>query len=174
MSFATRSFPSGPMRADRAIATRVFSPAGFCLTMRRTGRTSLSEAKLATAPSFTIAMKFCLSSSLSIGLFSVCAFFIGVSATYVLPNEDENPVERNNFVATGFRGCLGNIYSEDSRRKNKEKWKMKKRNWFDVDKDGLRKLVADRAPSFVLWKLIQNGWDEPSVTEVKVKLTRDP
>jgi hypothetical protein len=45
--------------------------------------------------------------------------------------------------------------------------------WFEVDRDGLRKLVADRAGSFVLWGLLQNAWDEPGVTTVSLEATRE-
>jgi len=47
---------------------------------------------------------------------------------------------------------------------------MKKQGWFDVDRGGLRQLVADRNPGFILAELIQNAWDEPGVTRVDVKL----
>lgn len=35
-------------------------------------------------------------------------------------------------------------------------------SWFNVDKEGLRKLVEDRPKVFVLWELIQNALDENS------------
>lgn len=41
--------------------------------------------------------------------------------------------------------------------------------WFDVDKEGLRKLVENRGKEFVIFELVQNAWDEAS-TEVKVWL----
>lgn len=33
-------------------------------------------------------------------------------------------------------------------------------NWFDVDREGLRRLMAGRPKSFVLFELLQNAWDE--------------
>jgi hypothetical protein len=41
--------------------------------------------------------------------------------------------------------------------------------WFEVDKEGLRKLIATRGKSFIIHELIQNAWDE-KVTRVDVKL----
>ena len=48
---------------------------------------------------------------------------------------------------------------------------MAKNNWFDVDKEGLAKLLERRGgKSFVVFELIQNAWDENS-TRVDVTLT---
>jgi hypothetical protein len=33
-------------------------------------------------------------------------------------------------------------------------------DWFEVDKDGLGKLVEDRPKAFVIYELVQNAWDE--------------
>jgi hypothetical protein len=38
-----------------------------------------------------------------------------------------------------------------------------------VDKKGLARKLANRPKSFVIYELVQNGWDEPGVTEVTVK-----
>lgn len=43
-------------------------------------------------------------------------------------------------------------------------------NWFDVDKDGLAKLIAGRSKAFVLYELLQNAWDQVT-TEVTVTIT---
>lgn len=43
------------------------------------------------------------------------------------------------------------------------------KGWFEVDKAGLRSLVAGKPKSFVLRELFQNAWDEPGVTEVTVR-----
>lgn len=40
-----------------------------------------------------------------------------------------------------------------------------------VDKRGLAKKLANRPKSFVIYELAQNAWDEPGVTEVRVKAT---
>jgi hypothetical protein len=45
--------------------------------------------------------------------------------------------------------------------------------WFDVDKQGLAKLMAGRHKAFVLYELLQNAWDQ-NVTEVKVSLSEVP
>lgn len=42
---------------------------------------------------------------------------------------------------------------------------------FEVDKEGLRKLLADRGPAFAVFELLQNAWDE-DVTHVDVQLAR--
>lgn len=44
--------------------------------------------------------------------------------------------------------------------------------WFDVDKNGLAKLLERRGKPFIIFELLQNAWDEKS-TEVKVTLSRD-
>lgn len=46
----------------------------------------------------------------------------------------------------------------------------KGKNWFEVDKDGLAKLLERRDRSFVLFELIQNAWDT-NAKHVKVELT---
>ena len=43
------------------------------------------------------------------------------------------------------------------------------KGWFEVDKKGLRSLVAGKPKSFILRELIQNCWDEPKVAMVKVR-----
>lgn len=44
---------------------------------------------------------------------------------------------------------------------------------FEVDKEGLRKLLAKRGPGFAVWELIQNAWDEDATT-VRVELEKLP
>lgn len=46
-----------------------------------------------------------------------------------------------------------------------------RKNWIDVDLDGLRKLLADRGKEFIVFELVQNAWDE-DVSHVDVVLTR--
>jgi hypothetical protein len=47
---------------------------------------------------------------------------------------------------------------------------MKLRNWFDVDKQGLAKILERKGKEFAPYELIQNAWDEPGVTKVNVLL----
>lgn len=49
----------------------------------------------------------------------------------------------------------------------------KNKSWFDVDKEGLRKLVASEPAWKVVAELLQNAWDE-DCTEVRVMLTKLP
>lgn len=44
-----------------------------------------------------------------------------------------------------------------------------KKNWFDVDKEGLAKLLGKRGTAFALFELIQNAWDT-SAKRVDVKM----
>lgn len=44
------------------------------------------------------------------------------------------------------------------------------KNWFDVDKQGLAKILERKGKEFAMFELIQNGWDEPGVTQVTVSL----
>jgi hypothetical protein len=44
------------------------------------------------------------------------------------------------------------------------------KNWFEVDKQGLAKILERKGKEFVLFELIQNAWDEPGVTKVSVTL----
>jgi hypothetical protein len=46
-----------------------------------------------------------------------------------------------------------------------------KRDWVDVDMDGLRKVLERRGKELAIYELVQNGWDE-NVTKVEVTLTR--
>src|ERR1700756_6033040 len=46
-----------------------------------------------------------------------------------------------------------------------------RRDWVDVDMDGLRKVLERRGKELALYELVQNGWDE-NVTKVEVTLTR--
>lgn len=45
-------------------------------------------------------------------------------------------------------------------------------DWFRVDKEGLRQLVAGRSKGFVIAELVANAWDEPGVTKVDVRVER--
>lgn len=36
----------------------------------------------------------------------------------------------------------------------------KKKQWYDVDRQGLRKLLESKPKCFILYELIQNGWDQ--------------
>jgi hypothetical protein len=44
--------------------------------------------------------------------------------------------------------------------------------WFEVDKEGLARLLERKGKEFVLYELIQNAWDADGVKEVHVLLTR--
>jgi hypothetical protein len=44
------------------------------------------------------------------------------------------------------------------------------KNWFEVDRQGLAKILERKGKEFVLFELIQNAWDEPGVTKVSVTL----
>lgn len=46
-------------------------------------------------------------------------------------------------------------------------------NWFEVDKQGLAKLLEQRGKSFAILELLQNAWDQ-NVTRVDVRITRVP
>ncbi|MBS1790488.1 MAG: hypothetical protein JST85_22395 [Acidobacteria bacterium] len=46
-------------------------------------------------------------------------------------------------------------------------------NWFDVDKEGLAKLVEKRGREFVVFELIQNAWDQ-RVSRVEIQLDMLP
>jgi len=46
--------------------------------------------------------------------------------------------------------------------------------WFDVDKNGLRKLIAGKDPGFIVFELIQNAWDENGVTRVDLIIESIP
>lgn len=47
-------------------------------------------------------------------------------------------------------------------------------NWFDVDREGLSKLVGRRGKAFVLYELLQNAWDCEGVTRVHASLRPVP
>lgn len=51
---------------------------------------------------------------------------------------------------------------------------MKTAGWFEVDKEGLSKLVERRGKAFVLHELLQNAWDCRSTTMVDVRLEAVP
>lgn len=42
--------------------------------------------------------------------------------------------------------------------------------WFDVSKEGLRKLQGSKPKSFILYELVQNAWDEEGCTEVQIEI----
>ncbi len=44
------------------------------------------------------------------------------------------------------------------------------KNWFEVDKQGLAKILERKGKQFVVFELIQNSWDETGVTQVGVSL----
>jgi hypothetical protein len=44
------------------------------------------------------------------------------------------------------------------------------KNWFEIDRTGLAKILARRGKEFALFELIQNAWDEPGVSNVAVVL----
>ena len=44
------------------------------------------------------------------------------------------------------------------------------KNWFEVDKEGLAKILERKGKEFALFELIQNAWDEPGVSRVSVSL----
>src|SRR6266478_3050104 len=46
----------------------------------------------------------------------------------------------------------------------------KSNNWFEVDKEGLARVLERKGKEFALFELIQNAWDEPGVTKVTVSL----
>lgn len=48
------------------------------------------------------------------------------------------------------------------------------KNWFDINKAGLAKILQRKGKEFAIFELIQNAWDEDGVTEVIVKLTQAP
>jgi len=43
-------------------------------------------------------------------------------------------------------------------------------NWFEVDKEGLARILERKGKEFALFELIQNCWDESGVTKVSVSL----
>lgn len=49
---------------------------------------------------------------------------------------------------------------------------MTTRPWFEVDRAGLAKLLAERGVAFVLYELLANAWDAPGTTKVDVTLVR--
>ena len=40
------------------------------------------------------------------------------------------------------------------------------KNWFDAEKQGLARLLERKGKEFVLFELIQNGWDAAGVTNL--------
>jgi hypothetical protein len=48
---------------------------------------------------------------------------------------------------------------------------MRRKNWLDVDMDGMRKVLERRGKQLAIYELVQNGWDEDA-TKIEVTLTR--
>jgi Histidine kinase-, DNA gyrase B-, and HSP90-like ATPase len=48
---------------------------------------------------------------------------------------------------------------------------MQRRNWLDVDMDGMRKVLERRGKQLAIYELVQNGWDEDA-TKIEIMLTR--
>ena len=44
------------------------------------------------------------------------------------------------------------------------------KNWFEIDKQGLAKILERKGKEFVVFELLQNCWDESGVTKVSVTL----
>src|SRR5258705_13493222 len=53
---------------------------------------------------------------------------------------------------------------------NRNYRKRKMKNWFEVDRDGLAKILQRKGKEFAVFELVQNGWDEPGVTMVCMSL----
>jgi len=51
---------------------------------------------------------------------------------------------------------------------------MKTSSWFEIDKDGLAKILQRKGKEFIIFELIQNAWDEEGVTQVDVTLESVP
>jgi hypothetical protein len=47
------------------------------------------------------------------------------------------------------------------------------RQWFDIDRAGLAKVLRRKGVEFALYELMQNAWDEDGVTKVDVQFTYD-
>ena len=47
------------------------------------------------------------------------------------------------------------------------------KNWFEINRAGLAKILQRKGKEFAIFELIQNAWDEDGVTEVIVKLVPD-
>jgi len=47
------------------------------------------------------------------------------------------------------------------------------KEWFNVDRKGLSKIMERKGKEFILFELLQNAWDEPGVTKVFVALCED-
>ena len=47
------------------------------------------------------------------------------------------------------------------------------RQWFDVDRTGLQKILKRKGIEFALYELVQNAWDESGVTRVQVDFTHE-
>jgi hypothetical protein len=47
------------------------------------------------------------------------------------------------------------------------------KQWFDINKEGLKRVLERRGKEFAVFELVQNAWDEPGVTQVAVSLLPD-
>jgi len=45
-----------------------------------------------------------------------------------------------------------------------------RKNWFEVDKEGLARILECKGKEFALFELVQNAWDEQGVSKVRVSL----
>jgi hypothetical protein len=64
----------------------------------------------------------------------------------------------------------GNVLDELGAKSVGPKIAQNTKNWFEVDKEGLAKILERKGKEFALFELIQNAWDEPSVSKVSVSL----
>jgi len=44
------------------------------------------------------------------------------------------------------------------------------KDWFEVDKEGLAKILERKGKAFAVFELVQNAWDEPGVSKVSISL----
>jgi len=68
------------------------------------------------------------------------------------------------------RSAADIMFCRSAARVLAEKRKREMNTWFEVDKQGLAKLLERRGKEFALFELVQNAWDERGVTKVKVSL----
>lgn len=48
------------------------------------------------------------------------------------------------------------------------------KNWFEVDRAGLARILERRGKQLIVGELVQNAWDEAGVTRVDVSIAREP
>ena len=51
--------------------------------------------------------------------------------------------------------------------------KHKAAQWFTIDPNGLRQLLARRGYGFIVHELVQNAWDAPGVKHVSITIVDD-